>query len=56
MIRIIDSAVGFIFSVLLSLGAIIALFLVPPVGIMLFICLRKYMLWEFKLLKKQVGR
>ncbi|HMK48297.1 MAG TPA: hypothetical protein VK436_16860 [Methanocella sp.] len=53
MIRIIDAAVGFIFSVFLSLGAIIALLLIPPVGIVLFICLRKYMLWGSRVLRGQ---
>ncbi len=52
MIRIVDAIVGFLFTVLLSLGAIIALFLLPPVGIFLFYCLFKYMGWEFRHLRK----
>ncbi|WP_424356633.1 hypothetical protein [Methanocella sp. MCL-LM] len=52
MIRILDATVGFLFTVLLSLGAIIALFMLPPVGILLFYFLYKYMGWEFKHLKK----
>lgn len=52
MIRIVDATVGFLFTVLLSMGAIIALFLVPPVGLFLFYCLFKYMGWEIRHLKK----
>lgn len=52
MIRILDAIVGFLFTLLLSLGAIIALFLIPPVGLLLFFCLHKYMGWEFRQLRK----
>lgn len=52
MIRIVDAIVGFLFTMLLSLGAIIALFLLPPVGILLFYCLYKYMGWEFRQLRR----
>jgi len=54
MIRILDATVGFLFTVLLSMGAIIASFLLPPVGLLLFYCLYKYMGWEFRHLRKPV--
>jgi hypothetical protein len=43
MLRIIDILVKFAYSTILSFAAIIGLFIMPPVGILLFIYLRSFL-------------
>lgn len=42
MLRIVDFTVKFLYSVLLSAGAMLALVFAPPVGIILLVLLRRY--------------
>jgi hypothetical protein len=43
MLRIVDFSVKFLYSVLLSAGALTALVVAPPVGIVLLLLLRHYL-------------
>ncbi len=43
MLRIIDMLVKFAYSTMLSFAAIIGLFVMPPVGILLFFYLRSFL-------------
>jgi len=43
MLRIVDFTVKFLYSVLLSAGALTALVFAPPVGIVLLLLLRRYL-------------
>lgn len=43
MLRIVDITVKFLYSVLLSAGALTALVFAPPVGIVMLLLLRRYL-------------
>jgi hypothetical protein len=43
MLRIVDFSVKFLYSVLLSAGALAALIFAPPVGIVMLVLLRRYL-------------
>ncbi len=43
MLRIVDFTVKFLYSVLLSAGALTALVFAPPVGIVMLLLLRRYL-------------
>jgi hypothetical protein len=43
MLRIVDFTVKFLYSVLLSAGALITLIFAPPVGIVMLLLLRRYL-------------
>jgi hypothetical protein len=43
MLRIVDFSVKFLYSLMLSAGALIALVFAPPVGIVLLLLLRRYL-------------
>jgi hypothetical protein len=43
MLRIVDFSVKFLYSVLLSAGALTALVFAPPVGIVMLVLLRRYL-------------
>jgi hypothetical protein len=43
MLRIVDFSVKFLYSVLLSAGALAALVFAPPVGIVMLLLLRRYL-------------
>jgi hypothetical protein len=43
MLRIVDFSVKFLYSVLLSAGALTALIFAPPVGIVMLLLLRRYL-------------
>ena len=43
MLRILDFTVKFLYSVLLSAGALAALIFAPPVGIVMLLLLRRYL-------------
>ena len=43
MLRILDFTVKFLYSVLLSAGALAALVFAPPVGIVMLLLLRRYL-------------
>jgi hypothetical protein len=43
MLRIVDFSVKFLYSVLLSAGAMAALIFAPPVGIVMLLLLRRYL-------------
>jgi hypothetical protein len=44
MLRIVEFTVKFLYSVLLSAGALIALVFAPPVGIVLLLLLRRHLI------------
>ena len=46
MLRVVDPAVKFMYSVLLSAGALILLVFAPPVGILMLVWLRRYLYRE----------
>jgi hypothetical protein len=43
MLRIVDFSVKFLYSVLLSAGALVALVVAPPVGIVMLLLLRRHL-------------
>lgn len=52
MIRIVDPIAKFLYSILISAGAIVALVVMPPVGLLLLLVLRHHMYRETRHLRQ----